>query len=401
MEVTQLGRRRAALVPVVIAGLSMLGPFSIDTPFPAFASIQHDFGVGAETTQQLVSAYLLAFGAMSVFHGPISDAIGRRPVMLGGLAVYGLASLGCLLAPSMGVLISMRVLQGLAAGGSVIIARTVVRDLYDGPAAQKLMSTVTMIFGLAPAVAPVLGGWILGLGSWRVIFAFLVVLAIVLTGALVVVLPETHPADRRTPFRPRPLLAGLVSVARSGRFQVLSLAGTFMFGGYFLYIGSAAIVVVDLLGGGETDFWWLFVPLIGGMIGGSWISGRSAGRGEVSALITAAFVVAIGGALLNVALAATSATAQMPWAVVGPFVIGVGVGMGYPNLQLAVLDLFPERRGSAASVTTFQALVLNAIGAGVLAPFVTRSLLVLALCTLGYVLVGALLWVVHRRVVSA
>jgi DHA1 family bicyclomycin/chloramphenicol resistance-like MFS transporter len=125
------GLRARVVLPFVLASVSMLGPFSIDTAFPAFVHIQGDFGVGVEATQQLVSAYLLAFGVMSVFHGPISDAVGRKPVMVAGLVGYLLASVGCALAPNMAVLLVFRVLQGLLAGGGVIVSRTVVRDLYD------------------------------------------------------------------------------------------------------------------------------------------------------------------------------------------------------------------------------------------------------------------------------
>jgi DHA1 family bicyclomycin/chloramphenicol resistance-like MFS transporter len=381
------------LVPVVIAGLTMIGPFSIDTPFPAFPDIQRDLGVGAAGTQQLVSSYLLAFGLMCLFHGPISDAVGRRPVILGGVAVYAVASLGCLLAPSMPVLLACRVLQGLAAGGGVIVGRTLVRDLYDGPDAQRLMGRVMMIFGLAPAVAPIIGGWLLELGSWRVIFAFLVVFAVLAMVATVVVLPETHPVENRTPLRVGALLRNLVRVGGSLGFHRLAWAGAFVFGGYFLYIGAAAIVVVDLLHRGEQDFWMLFVPLIGGMIAGSWANSRAAGRVPLSVTISAGLVVSLLAAVVNVGVA--SATQALPWVMVGPTLLGAGVGLAYPNLQLAVLDLFPHVRGSAASATTFVSLLLNAVSAGVLAPVLASSLAVMAWTALGYVVVGAVLWVWH------
>lgn len=385
------------LVPLVIASLSMLGPFSIDTPYPAFSQIQHDFGVGPEVTQQLVSAYLLAFAVMSIFHGPLSDAVGRRPVMLGGLAVYAAASVGCAAAPSVAVLIACRVVQGLAAGGSVIVSRTIVRDLYDGPRAQQLMSRVMMIFGLAPAVAPVIGGLLLHLGAWRGIFWFLTAVAVLLGVAVVRLLPETHPRERRTQLRVRALLAGLAEVGRSARFHRVAWAASFLFGSYFLYIGAAAIVVVDLLHRGSDDFWMLFLPLIVGMITGSGISAQTAGRLPIHRLVSGSVLVGLVGAAINVTLCAIPATAGLPYAVLGPLVIGIGAGAGYPNLQLAVLDMFPERRGSAASAVTFLGLVLNAVGAGLLAPLITRSLLTMALASATYVVLGGLLWSWHRR----
>jgi DHA1 family bicyclomycin/chloramphenicol resistance-like MFS transporter len=261
--------RAGALLTLVLAGMSMLGPFSIDTPFPAFAQMRGDFGVGAEQMQLVVSAYMLAFAVMTPFHGPLSDAIGRKPVIIGALTAYAMASVGCALSPNLSVLLFFRVLQGLSAGGSTIIGRTIIRDLFDGPEAQRMMSRVMMIFGLAPAVAPIIGGLLLRVGPWPAIFWFIGGFALLLGAAVVAVIPETHPAERRRPLRLGPMLSDLWQVARSGEFERMSWAITVVFAGQFIYIGAAAIFVVDLLGKGEGDFWMFFVPMISGVIVGS------------------------------------------------------------------------------------------------------------------------------------
>jgi DHA1 family bicyclomycin/chloramphenicol resistance-like MFS transporter len=375
----------------------MLGPFSIDTAFPAFVHIQQDFGVGIDATQQLVSAYLLSFGVMSVFHGPISDAVGRRPVMVTGLVGYLLASVGCALAPNMAVLLVFRVLQGLLAGGGVIVSRTVIRDLYEGPEAQRLMSRVVMIFGVAPAVAPIVGGWILQLGPWRWIFWFLALFSAVVLLLIVVVLPETHARERRRPLRVGAILRSLGEVGRSWRFVSVAGAAAFAFGGQFLYIGAAAIFVVDLLGKGETDFWVFFVPMITGIISGSWVSGRAAGRISGRRLVTLGYAFALGSAVLNAVLMGNPTTARLPWAVLGPMLLAFGIGSAYPTTQLIILDSFPAQRGAAASMATAGALLLNGLTAGALAPLVTGSLLTLALSSGALVAVGLTLWLLHLR----
>jgi DHA1 family bicyclomycin/chloramphenicol resistance-like MFS transporter len=389
------GQRLGVVLPLALAGLTMLGPFTIDTAFPGFPAMQRDFGVGVEATQQLVSVYLLSFAAMSLVHGPLSDALGRRPVMLGGLAVYGVASAGCALAPTMGVLLGFRTLQGLSAGGGVIIARVVVRDLYEGAAAQRLMSRVTMIFGLAPAVAPIVGGWLLALGSWRVIFWFLVAVAALMAAVVVFVLPETLPAQRRTPLRMRSMLADLGAIVRTTHWHRIVWASAFVFAGYFIYVGAAAIVVVDLLGLGPSDFWVLFVPLIGGLSIGSWLSGRVAGRVPPRRLVSVGLAVAVVAGTLNLALAAWQPTAGLPAAVLAPSGLGAAVGLAFPTLQLAPLDLFPDALGAAASATAVTALVLNAVVAGLVAPAVTSSLASIAAASLALVLIGAAFWVWH------
>ncbi|WP_211348745.1 multidrug effflux MFS transporter [Nocardioides litoris] len=388
--------RAALALPVVLALLSMLGPFAIDTPFPAFDRMEADLGVGGDQMQLVVSAYLLAFGLMSPFHGPISDAVGRRPVMVAGVCVFALASVGCALAPSFELLLVCRVLQGLSAGGGVIVSRTVVRDLYDGDTAQRLMSRIMMIFGVAPALAPIVGGLLLQVGPWPLVFWFLGVLGLLLAVVVVVLLPETHPPERRLPFSARSLAGSMLAVGRHGRFHVVAWAAALSFAGQFLYIGAAPIFVVDLLGLGELDFWVFFVPMIIGLTTGAWISGRAAGRVRRGVLVTAAMSFALAGALVGVLLAALPATrAELPWAVLGPALIAVGTGAAYPSQQLLLLDMFPAARGAAVSMFTFFTLVLNAVVAGAVAPLVTGSVLSMAVTSAALVGAGLASWTAH------
>ena len=382
---------------VVLASLSMLGPFSIDTPFPAFQEMEAQFRVSADDMQWVVSAYLLAFGAMSPFHGPLSDALGRKPVIITGVIVYALASVGCALATSLPVLLGFRVLQGLAAGGGVIVSRTVIRDLFHGPEAQRLMSRVMLIFGVAPAVAPILGGVLLQVGPWSVIFWFLTAVGVLLAVLVAFALPETHPVDRRTPFAVTPLLGSLIAVARYPSYHRVSWAASFSFGGQFLYIGAAPIFVVDLLGLGELDFWVFFVPMIGGVMLGAAVSGRAAGRFSGRMLITASLVFATAGAVANVLLALLPTAAQLPYAVIGPALIAVGAAAAYPSLQLELLDMFPDTRGAAVSVFTFFTLLLNSLTVSLLAPLVTGSVLTMAIASTVLVALGLASWTWHLR----
>ena len=129
----------AFLIPAILAAMSMLGPFSIDTPFPAFQQMARDLDVTSAEMQLVISAYLVSFGLMSPFWGPLSDAIGRRPVMIGGVTAYVVASVGCALSPSLPVLLAFRVVQGLVVGGGVIVSRTIIRDVFEGAQAQRLV----------------------------------------------------------------------------------------------------------------------------------------------------------------------------------------------------------------------------------------------------------------------
>ena len=389
--------RALVVIPAVLALLSMIGPFSIDTPFPAFDRMGEDLGVPTHELQLVVSAYLLPFAVMSIFHGPLSDAVGRRPVLVGGMAVYAVASVACAFAPSLGWLLAGRVAQGLAAGAATIVSRTVIRDLYEGPVAQRLMSRVAVIFGVAPAVAPIVGGVLVQLGPWQLVFWFMAALGLVLITATVLLLPESHPVEARVPLHPGEILRGLAEVVRVPAFHRIAWAATLVFGAQFLYIGGAAIFVVELLGEGELDFWKLFVPMIGAMMLGSVLSGRLAGVVELTRLVTAGYAVASVGAVLGVLVALTPYGEALPGAVAGVAVVAFGNGLAYPNLQLLVLDLVPRRRGAVMSASSFVTLVFNAVGAVTITPLAGRSVLGFALAALVLVLMGASLWWWHVR----
>lgn len=335
---------------------------------------------------------------MSIFHGALSDALGRKRVILGGLAVYALAMLGAALAPGLGVLIVLRVIQGASAGAATIVSRVIVRDMFEGHQAQQLMATIMMIFSVAPELAPVLGGWILLLGSWRFVFA-----ALAVYGALVLVLttgiPETLPPERRIPLRVGAILGALAHAGRSGSLWRLAFANAFGFAAQFVFIASASIIVTRLLGLGSQDFWVLFVPLIAGMMSGSWVTGRVTMPRR--RLITLGFAATVAGSLVNLALVGLTPAPSggLQWAVLpavlGPMLIAFAVSLFFSPVQLEVLDTFPAERGSASSLATFVQLAMNTLLAGVVAPLATSSLPVLALTALGFGIVGLAMWSWH------
>ncbi|MFT4108629.1 multidrug effflux MFS transporter [Propionicimonas sp.] len=383
---------------VILAGLGMVGPFSIDTMFPAFARMGAEWGVSELALQQVVSTYLLAFAVMSLVHGPLSDGLGRKPVILAGTVLYIGASIGCALATSLPMLLVFRALQGLSAGAGAIISRAMVRDVFADEQAQRTMSHVAMIFGLAPAIAPVAGGLMLGWGGWRGIFWALAVIGAALLVLVLFFMPETHPADRRSPLDLRRLLGDLGGVWRNPHGRRLAFTAMFNNGAMFLYISSAQLLVVNLLGLGETDFWVLFVPLISGMVIGSWASGRMAGRLSGSRLATLGYRISLFAAAVNLVLNLVPATRGLPWTILPLPLLTFGVALAFPVLTLAMLDLFPHSRGSASSVQNFVALLGNTVISAAVAPALGFSLIALATGSLLLLTAGWLLWRHHRTV---
>jgi len=387
--------RAGLTVTLVLAGLAMIGPFAIDTTFPAFHIIGSEFAADATAMQQVTSVYMVAFAVMSIFHGPISDALGRKPVMITGLIGFAGANVLAALAPSLGVLLAARLVQGAFAGAATIISRVVIRDMFAGSGAQKLMSQVMMIFSIAPATAPILGGWLLAIGQWPLIFWTVGGYALLLIVAVATLLPETLPANSRQKLHPVSVVTSLIEVGTKPAMIRLALTMAMGFGGYFIYIVGAPIIVLDLLGQGEQDFWKLFVPLIGGMVIGSFLSGRLADKVSRNTLLGTAIPLAFAAAVVNVIFVALSPT--LPWVLIGPVLLACAIGASFPVLNLEILDLFPDHRGAAASMGTFASLIFNAIMAGAVVPIIAGSMLGVALTCAGLLGLSMLGWFWHAR----
>lgn len=383
---------------VLIASLSMLGPFAIDTFFPAFPAIAKELSASPFQMQQTLSVYLIAYAVMALLHGGLSDALGRRPVILASLGVFTLASVGCVFSKSMDQLLFFRAIQGLAAGAGVIVGRAIVRDRFQGAVAQRVMSGVSMLFGIAPAIAPIIGGYLLYFG-WRSSFVFLVLLAAALLFACWRSLPETLPPDRRTPLHPVTLANGYFRMLRDPRCVLISLAGGFNFAAIFLYISSAPSFVLEILGFNERQFGAFFVPTIGGMVLGSFVSGRIAGRVQNRSAIYGAYTVMLLAAILNIAYTQSVDSVAWPWAVLPIGLIAFAVAIAFPLLTLAMMDLFPTRLGTASSLQMFLSLVVNAAVAGLLAPLLQHNARLLAMGAAALTVTGLGLFVLARKAV--
>ena len=289
-------------IAVLLAALSALGPFSIDTYLPSFHDIADKLGATPLQVQQTLSAYLLAFALMTLWHGAISDRFGRRRVVLVALGLFGLASAGCALATSIGQLWFWRAMQGVTAGAGIVISRAVVRDLFDGAAAQRLMSQITMMFALAPAVAPIIGGWLQTWFGWRSVFAFLVLATAALALACWKLLPETLPPEKRQSLQPAYLGRTYLQVMTSPRFLFACAALALNVLGFFVYVLSAPVFLMKHLGVHETGFLWLFGPAMSGLVCGAWTSGRLAGKRSLDRTITLGYSIMLGAALVNLTL---------------------------------------------------------------------------------------------------
>lgn len=379
----------------MLAALSMLGPFSIDTYLPAFPNIQTSLGASALEVQQTLTAYLFSFAVMILWHGALSDAFGRRNIILVSLAVFAVATLGCAAAHSIEYLWAFRMLQGISAGAGVVIGRAIIRDLYAGAEAEKLLSLVTMIFSIAPAIAPMLGGWIVKRMDWRAIFLALFAYAVLLLLYCYKRLPESLPPEKRHPFNPQFLYQSYKRVFRSPLFHLKAGAVAFNFAGMFLYVAAAPVFLVEHLGLGPDQFGWQFVPTVAGIFCGALSANRLAGNIPLDRQVLIGFALLVGASVFNVVYHALYPP-MLPWSVAPLFFYTFGMSMVAPGVTLMVLDLFPHIRGIVASCQSFVLMLLGALVAGIIAPVLSHSPVSLAAGQLLCAAIALSLWLGGR-----
>jgi len=374
----------------------MLGPFSIDVYLPAFHDIGRDLDVAPLAVQQTLSSFLFAYAFMMLWHGALSDALGRRPVVLVGLGVYAVATLGCAIAGNIETLWLFRALQGVCAGIGMVVGRAIVRDKFQGHEAQRVMSQITLVFAIAPALAPILGGVLLNAFGWRSIFWVLFGLVVIIFMCAARSLPETLPVAQRQSLHPRELWKSYVEVLRNREFLLLATIAALNFAAFFLYIASAPSFLIDRLGVSTYGFAWLFIPMIGGIMIGALISGRAAGRLSATRTIALGYALMFVGATLQMA-AAWYADPIVFLHVLPIMIYTMGSAIAAPSATLLLLDLFPTKRGMASSLQGFVHFVLAAVNAGTISPFLAHSLKGLAAGMAGFTLLSVALWAVYRR----
>ncbi len=387
----ELWRGRRWTLALLLAGLGMIGPFAIDTYLPAFEGIARATGATPVQMQQTLSSYLFGFALMNLFHGALSDSTGRRPVVLWGTAIFTLASMGCALAGDIGTLILFRTLQGMSAGAGMVISRAIIRDMFGPADAQRLMSQVTIFFGVAPAIAPLIGGWFFVWFDWQAIFWLLAAIGAAIWVANFRLLPESLPPAQRQPLHLGNLMRGYAQLGRDPRLLALILASGVPFNGFFLYVLAAPTFLGELLALKATQFFWFFLVTVAGVMGGAWFSGRVAGRIKPRHQIRHGLLIMLLVSVLNVVLSATLLP-HPAWAMLPIGIYAFGWSLMAPAVTLLTLDQVPERRGMVSSLQSCLGSLANAVVAGVVAPLVMHSMLGLALASAATLGLGLAAW---------
>lgn len=379
----------------LLAALSAIGPFAIDTYLPAFPAMAQDLGATPLQVQQTLTFYLLPFGFMMLWHGTLSDAWGRRRIILAGLFLFMLSSLLCAVAPRIEVLWLGRALQGMSSGVGMVVGRAMVRDVLQGAYAQRLMAKVAILFALAPAVSPIIGGYLLQIFDWRGIFIFLALFAGLILAACWAWLPETLAVEKRQSLHPWHLLRAYQDMLGHGLFNRLALAGALSFNAFFIYIVAAPVFLIRHLALTPQSFAVMFVPQVLGMMAGSFLSGRLAGKLSHRRTIMLSFAVMALASGANVVISLTLPPG-LPWSILPLPVFACGTSLSMPNIQLMALELFPARRGLASSTMSAMSTLVSALSTALLVPLLWDSTLSLAAGMAVFLALGWLVFVSTR-----
>ncbi|GIM97715.1 Bcr/CflA family drug resistance efflux transporter [Paractinoplanes toevensis] len=340
-------RPKGALLIVMLGFVTAIGPLSIDMYLPAFPAIADDLGVSAAQVQLSLTACLVGTALGQLVCGPLSDRWGRRRPAIAGLAAYAILSFLIAFAPSAPMLIGLRVLQGLAGGTGIVVARAIVRDLHSGVEAARFYSRLTLIYGLAPILAPSIGSAVLRFTSWHGIFVALGVLATLLTLLLAVRLPETLPVSSRTEGGLGRTLRLAGPLFRDRSFVGYTVAQGFAFGALFSYLSNSSFVLQNGYGLSPTVFGLLFGLNAVGLTVTSQLNARLLNRFGTRVLLLAALAVQI---LAGLVLVVSALAGTLIGVAAGLFLLVCTIGMGQPNATALALDGHADRAGTAAAV---------------------------------------------------
>ncbi|XVO84836.1 multidrug effflux MFS transporter [Pseudomonas palleroniana] len=388
--------RSIARLAVLLGLITAIGPFAIDSYLPALPTLGASLHASPAAVQMSLTVFFVIIGVCQLFYGPISDVFGRKPPIYAGLAIFAVASVGCALAPTIEVLIGFRALQAFGACAGMVIPRAIVRDLYTGHEAARLMALLMLVMSVSPILAPLAGSLVISIWSWREVFAVLAVVSVLCLVMTRLQLPETHPAERRLGKTLGNAIGSYGALLRDPVFIGLSLVSGFGLATFFVFIGSAPFVYIEYFGLTPTQFSLCFALNAASFFAMSQLTARLSARYGLARLIRGS-VIAVASVLGL--LAVTTAWSSHLAVMMSLLFIGFGfLGLLLPAAGVLSLEDHGAVAGSASALLGAIQMITGAVCmalVGVFADHTPAPMLVgIALCALAALLVT--LWTLRR-----
>lgn len=351
-------RPNTLAMTAVLAMLTALGPLSTDFYLPSLPEIVRALNTDVAGAQATLSAFLFGFAAGQLIWGPLSDRLGRRPVLLIGLCLFLATTLACAFAPSIEALIGARFAQAVGASGPIVLGRAMVRDLYDGPRAGRELARMGMIMGLVPAIAPVAGGLLQNAFGWPSTFLATLVVGLGVLVVVITIMPETIRQRSPEPLSLVAIVRGFRILLQNPAYRVYVSLTSLAYAGLFAFISGSSFVLIGIYGLSPPAYGLSFGFAVLGYILGTILAQRLVGRRGLDGVIALGVVCLAGGGLSMLACVATGFAG--PFGVVGPMALyACGVGLTMPQSQAAAMMPFPERAGAASSFTGLCQMLLS------------------------------------------
>jgi len=343
----------------VLAMLTALGPLSTDFYLPSLPDIARVMRTDTAGAQATLSAFLFGFAAGQILWGPLSDRLGRRPVLLLGLGIFAVATLACAFAPSISALTGARAVQAMGASGPIVLGRAMVRDLYEGPRAGRELARMGMIMGLVPAIAPVIGGVLQQAFGWRSTFLASLAFAAALVAVVALLLPETIRSRSHEPLSLPAIFRGFGTLLANRAFRIYVALTALAYGGLFAFISGSSFVLIGIYGLTPVQYGLSFGFGVLGFILGTILAQRLVSRRGMDGVIALGVRCLAGGGLAM--LVCVLGGFAGPFGVVGPMALyACGIGLTMPQAQASAMMPFPDRAGAASSFTGLCQMLFSA-----------------------------------------
>ncbi len=382
---------RPALLIALITLMIAMGSGSMDVYLPSLPSIARDLAAEPGQVQLTLGMFVLGYAFANLVYGPVSDRLGRRPALLGGLALYLASSFACIFATSIEMLIALRFVQSLGACAGPVIGRASVRDLFGHDGAARAYSYIGMALTLSPVLAPILGGFLETHFGWRSNFVFMTCYGTLVLVSVVLALHETNPNPDREATRPGRVVRNYARLLGEAEFMGYGLTWAGTFSGIFAYVTGSSFVLIGLVHLSPATYGFVFAAVAVSFGFGSFASARLGGRWGIDGTIGRGLALyAVGAIAMNTAVLAGEVTALT---IAGSMMVcAFGTGFVQPNCQAGAIGPYPHMAGTAAALTGFLQMSGAALSASILSAFGHASALPMSLTILGSAVV---MWVVY------
>lgn len=344
-----MNKRQHFFLILILGSLTALGPFSIDMYLPSFPAIADDLRTSIERVAWSLSSYFVGISAGQLLYGPLLDKFGRKKPLYAGLAVYLLASFGCMLAGSVNSLIALRFVQAIGSCAAAVAAVAMVRDLFPVEENAKVFALLMLVVGASPMVAPTVGGYVTAAWGWHAIFLILAIIAALILLAVIFFLPDRYVPNRDLSLRPRPILTGFWVVLKNPQFYTYAFTGAIAFAGLFAYVAGSPLVFMKIYNVSEKTYGWIFAGLSVGFIGSSqvnsWLLKRYSSQQIVAVVLAVQALlglVFVAGAYYHL-LGLTGTLVML-------FLLLCCIGLINPNASAMSIAPFTQNAGSASAL---------------------------------------------------